>query len=158
MILVVRELSRYEDVCRKAKEEVKDVFGARERELQRKKQLDRIRDRNPRNRQQIQQAETELVKATAELSKTVHNIEDKASTFERQKLHDVKGILLDFISVEMGYHAKALETLSSAFQLVHVIDEDSDLEVSYIKCLRLLKIYLLINKSVFVTSKEKWIG
>lgn len=76
------------------------------------------------------QAETELVKATAELSKTVHNIEEKASTFERQKLHDVKSILLDFISIEMGYHARALEVLSKTYSLVDGVNEDSDLEVS----------------------------
>ncbi|XP_066255158.1 CBY1-interacting BAR domain-containing protein 1 [Euwallacea similis] len=125
---VVGELSRYHDICKKAKEEVRNVFGAREREVQRKRQLDRIRDRNPKNRQQILQAETELVKATAELSKTVRTIEDKTSSFERQKLHDVKSILLDFISIEMGFHAKALEVMSRAFTATEAIDEESDLK------------------------------
>ncbi|CAG9769062.1 unnamed protein product [Ceutorhynchus assimilis] len=125
---VVGEFSRYEDVCKKVKEEIKDIFAARDKEVQRKRQLDRIRDRNPRNRQQIMQAETELVKATAELSKTVHNIEEKATTFERQKLHDLKSILLDFISIEMGYHARALEEMTKAYSLVDAIDEESDLE------------------------------
>ncbi|XP_066143560.1 CBY1-interacting BAR domain-containing protein 1 [Euwallacea fornicatus] len=125
---VVGELSRYQDICKKAKDEIRDVFGAREREVQRKRQLDRVRDRNPRNRQQILQAETELVKATAELSKTVHTIEDKTSSFERQKLHDIKSILLDFISIEMGFHAKALEVMSRAFTAIETIDEESDLK------------------------------
>ncbi|XP_050301466.1 CBY1-interacting BAR domain-containing protein 1 [Anthonomus grandis grandis] len=133
---VVGELSRYEDICKRAREEVKDIFAAREREVQRKRQLDRIRDRNPRNRQQISQAETELVKATAELSKTVHHIEEKASTFERQKLHDVKSVLLDFISIEMGYHARALEVLTKAYASVDGIDESADLE-EFKKSLRL---------------------
>lgn len=50
---VIREFSQYENVCKQAKEEVKQIFNARDRELSRKKQLDRIREKNPRNRQQI---------------------------------------------------------------------------------------------------------
>ncbi|ENN73665.1 hypothetical protein YQE_09742, partial [Dendroctonus ponderosae] len=114
---VVGEFSKYEDICKRAREEVRDIFAAREREMQRKKQLDRIREKNPRNRQQIMQAETEVAKATAELSKTVHTIEEKASTFEKEKLHDLKAILLDFIRIEMGYHARSLEVLTGAFSL-----------------------------------------
>ncbi|KAL1512946.1 hypothetical protein ABEB36_002445 [Hypothenemus hampei] len=127
-VRVVEELSKYEEICKRVKEEVKDIFAAREREVQRKRQLDRIRDRNPRGRQEIMQAETELVKATAELSKTIHTIEDRSSSFERQKLHDLKSILLDFIAIEMGYHARALEILTKSFKCINDINEESDLQ------------------------------
>lgn len=70
------------------------------------------------------------MKATAEVSKTVHNIEEKTTTFERQKLHDIKSILLDFITTELGYHAKALEILTKIYRQVNAIDEDADLQVS----------------------------
>lgn len=50
---VVNELSRYESICKHVKEEVKDIYSAREREINRKRQLDRLRERNPRSRQQI---------------------------------------------------------------------------------------------------------
>lgn len=50
---VIKQFSKYENICKHAKEEVKQIFGAREKELNRKKQLDRIREKNPRNRQQI---------------------------------------------------------------------------------------------------------
>lgn len=50
---VINEFSRYEDICKHVKEEVKDIYIAREREMNKKRQLDRIKDRNPRNRQQI---------------------------------------------------------------------------------------------------------
>ncbi|KAF2882394.1 hypothetical protein ILUMI_23764 [Ignelater luminosus] len=125
---VVREFSQYENVCKQAKEEVKQIFNARDRELSRKKQLDRIREKNPRNRQQIIQAETELVKATAEVSRTINNLEEKITAFERQKLHDIKAILLNFLAVEIGYHAKALEQLTKAYQDINSIDERADLK------------------------------
>lgn len=50
---VINQLSQYEDVCKRTRDDVKLGFSVRERELQRKKQYDRLRDRNPRNRQQI---------------------------------------------------------------------------------------------------------
>lgn len=50
---VVAELSQYEVICKHAKDEVKHTFVLREKEINRKKQLDKIRERNPRNRQQI---------------------------------------------------------------------------------------------------------
>ncbi|CAH1991213.1 unnamed protein product [Acanthoscelides obtectus] len=125
---VVSELSKYEQICKNVKEEVKEIYAIRDRELTRRRQLDRIRERNPRQRQQIIQAETDLVKATAEVSKSIHNLEEKTTRFEKQKLHDIKKILLDFISVEIGYHAKALEIFTKAYNDVNSINEERDLE------------------------------
>lgn len=126
---VISGLSRYETICKHAKDEVKQIYAAREKEMQRKKQLDRIRERNPRNRQLVVKAETELVKATAEVSRTIHTLEEQITTFERQKLHDMKEILLDFVVTEIGYHAKSLEILTKAYQDVNSINEETDLEV-----------------------------
>ncbi|RZC43141.1 protein FAM92A1, partial [Asbolus verrucosus] len=125
---VIKEFGCYEDICKHAKDEVKQIYNAREREIARKRQLDKIKERNPRNRQQLIQAETELVKASADFSKTLHNLEEKSIEFEKQKIHDIKSILLDFISIEMGYHAKALEVLTNAYKGINAIDEEADLE------------------------------
>lgn len=50
---VINEFARYEDICKHVKDEVKDIYTARDREMNKKRQLDRIKERNPRNRQQI---------------------------------------------------------------------------------------------------------
>lgn len=70
------------------------------------------------------------MKASAEFSKTLRNLDEKSTEFEKQKLHDIKSILLDFVSVEMGYHARALEVLTNAYKGISSIDEEADLEVS----------------------------
>lgn len=75
------------------------------------------------------QAETELVKASAEFSRNLQNMAGKSVEFEKQKLHDIKSIFLDFVTIEMGYHAKALEVLTSAYKSINTINEDTDLEV-----------------------------
>lgn len=76
------------------------------------------------------QAETELVKASAEVSRSIHNLEEQTLKFEKQKLHDIKYILLDFVATEMGYHAKALEILTEAYNEIQDVDEEKDLHVS----------------------------
>lgn len=50
---VVEGLGKYEAICKHAKDDVKQIYFSRDRELARKRQLDRLRERNPRNRQQI---------------------------------------------------------------------------------------------------------
>ncbi|XP_022914279.2 CBY1-interacting BAR domain-containing protein 1 isoform X2 [Onthophagus taurus] len=133
---VVNEFSQYENICKHAKDEVKQIYAARTKEISRKRQLDRAKERNPRNRQQIVQAESELVKASAEVSKTINNLEEQITSFEKQKLHDLKVILLDFVATEIGYHAKCLELLTKAYKAVDRIDEESDLQ-EFKKSLRL---------------------
>ncbi|KAK9888728.1 hypothetical protein WA026_000954 [Henosepilachna vigintioctopunctata] len=125
---VVAEFSKYDNICKQVKEEIKQIFNAKDKEISRKRQLDRIRERTPKNRQQIVQAEAELIRASAEVSKTIQNIEDKTTNFEKQKLHDMKEIFLDFIAIEMGYHSKALQVLTKIFELMYNIDEKSDLQ------------------------------
>lgn len=50
---VVNGLAQYENVCKRAKEDVKQIYSVRDKELTRKRQLDKLREKNPRNRQQI---------------------------------------------------------------------------------------------------------
>ncbi|PNF41586.1 Protein FAM92A-A [Cryptotermes secundus] len=125
---VVSELSQYEDICKHAKEEVKNTFVVRNQELARRKHLDRVRERNPRNRQQISLAETELLKASANVSRTVKALEEQIDMFEKKKLHDIKSLFLTFVTIELGFHTKAIEFFTKAYQEIADIDENEDLE------------------------------
>lgn len=125
---LVSELSQYEDICKHAKEEVKNTFVVRNQELARRKHLDRVRERNPRNRQQISLAETELLKASANVSRTVKALEEQIDMFEKKKLHDIKSLFLTFVTIELGFHTKAIEFFTKAYQEIADIDEDEDLE------------------------------
>lgn len=50
---VVNEFARYDGICKHVKDEVKDIYVARDKEINKKRQLERIKERNPRNRQTI---------------------------------------------------------------------------------------------------------
>ena len=49
------------------------------------------------------------------------------SYFLRSLLQKIFG---EFVTVEMTFHAKALEVYTTAFQNIQMVDEDEDLEVS----------------------------
>nr|XP_034173122.1 protein FAM92A-like isoform X5 [Osmia lignaria]XP_034173127.1 protein FAM92A-like isoform X5 [Osmia lignaria] len=125
---IIAPLSQYATICKHARDDVKNTFAARDKELTRKRHLDRLRERNPRNRQMISQAESELMKASVEVSRVVKGLEEQIDSFEKRKLHDLKTLLLDFVAIELSFHAKALELLTKAYQDVSEIDEVKDLE------------------------------
>lgn len=64
-----------------------------------------------------------------EMTRVVKGLEEQIDSFEKQKLHDVKSILLDFITIELCFHTKAVELLTKGFQDISDIDEVKDLQV-----------------------------
>lgn len=50
---VIGELCQYETICKHAREELKHTMNVREKEMSRKKVLDKAKERQPFNRQQI---------------------------------------------------------------------------------------------------------
>ncbi|XP_046822528.1 protein FAM92A-B isoform X1 [Vespa crabro] len=129
---VVAPLSQYATICKHARDDVKNTFSARDKELTKRKQLDKIREKNPRNRQMIKryqsQAESELMKAAVEVSRVIKGLEEQIDSFERRKLHDLRNVLLDFVTIEMSFHTKAIELLTKAYQDIADINETKDLE------------------------------
>ncbi|EZA52912.1 hypothetical protein X777_07657 [Ooceraea biroi] len=126
---IIAPLSQYAMICKHACDDVKNTFAARDREFTGRRQLDKIRERNPRNRQ-MSQAESELMKASVEMSRVVKGLEEQINSSERRKLHDLKSVLLDFVTIELRFHRKARELLTKAYQDIVSIDEIKDLEDS----------------------------
>ncbi|RLU19673.1 hypothetical protein DMN91_008230 [Ooceraea biroi] len=108
--------SQYAMICKHAPDDVKYTFAARDREFTGRRQLNKVRERNPRNGQMVSQAESELMKAFVEMSRVVKGLEEQINSFERRKLHDLKSVLLDFVTIELRFHRKALELLTKAYQ------------------------------------------
>uniref|UniRef100_A0A2A4J9W7 BAR domain-containing protein n=1 Tax=Heliothis virescens TaxID=7102 RepID=A0A2A4J9W7_HELVI len=125
---VVGELCQYETICKHAREELKHTMNVREKELARKKVLDKARERQPFNRQQVTYAESELLKASAEMSRTAKGLSEQTEFFERRKLQQLKTLLSDFVMIEMSFHAKAVELLTVAYQQISDINDKADLE------------------------------
>ncbi|CAK1602819.1 unnamed protein product [Parnassius mnemosyne] len=126
---VIGELSQYETICKHAREELKHTMNVREKEMARKKVLDKARERQPFNRQQVTYAESELLKATAEMSRTAKGLSEQTEFFERRKLQQLKSLLSNFVMIEMTFHARAIELFTVAYQQIADINDRADLEL-----------------------------
>ncbi|XP_028820024.1 CBY1-interacting BAR domain-containing protein 1 isoform X1 [Denticeps clupeoides] len=126
---VVEPLKSYGTVVKLKREDLKTTQNARNREAKQMQQLERMRHRNPSDRQIISQAESELQRASMDATRTTRQLEETIDDFEKQKILDIKKIFGEFVTVEMAFHAKALEVYTTAFQHIQNIDEEGDLEV-----------------------------
>uniref|UniRef100_A0A3Q2ZSZ8 CBY1 interacting BAR domain containing 1 n=1 Tax=Kryptolebias marmoratus TaxID=37003 RepID=A0A3Q2ZSZ8_KRYMA len=126
---VIEPLKSYGAVVKRKREDLKTTQSARDREAKQMARLERTRLRNPSDRQIIRQAESELQRATMDATRTTKQLEETIDEFERQKIQDIKKVFGEFVTVEMAFHAKALEIYTLAFQSIQSVDEDADLEV-----------------------------
>ncbi|KAL7381121.1 hypothetical protein ABVT39_000875 [Epinephelus coioides] len=124
---VVEPLKSYGAVVKRKREDLKMTQSARDREAKQMAQLERTRQRNPSDRHII--AETELQKATMDATRITRQLEEIIYEFEKQKIRDIKKIFCEFVTVEMSFHAKALELYTLAYQSIQSVDEEEDLEV-----------------------------
>ncbi|XP_062524325.1 CBY1-interacting BAR domain-containing protein 1 isoform X2 [Bombyx mori] len=125
---VIGELSQYDTICKHAREEVKHAMNVRDKELARKKVLDKARERQPFNRQQVTYAESEFMKTSAEMSRSAKSLSEQTEFFEKRKLQQLKNLLSDFVTIEMAFHAKAVELLTVGYQQIDEINDKADLE------------------------------
>uniref|UniRef100_M3XHV0 CBY1 interacting BAR domain containing 1 n=1 Tax=Latimeria chalumnae TaxID=7897 RepID=M3XHV0_LATCH len=126
---VIEPLKSYGTVIKLKRDDLKAMLSARTREAKQMAQLERTRQRNPSDRHIIQQAESELQRATMDATRTTQQLEETIDNFEKQKIKDVKKIFGEFITIEMAFHAKALEVYTTAYQHIQSIDDEEDLEV-----------------------------
>ncbi|KAG1947099.1 protein FAM92A [Pimephales promelas] len=128
-VKVIEPLKAYGNIVKTKREDLKQTQIARSRESKQMQQLERMRQRNPSDRQIISQAESELQRATMDATRTTRQLEETIDDFEKQKIRDIKKILGEFVTVEMAFHAKALEIYTCAYQDIQNVDEEGDLEV-----------------------------
>ncbi|XP_032391858.1 CBY1-interacting BAR domain-containing protein 1 isoform X1 [Etheostoma spectabile] len=126
---VIEPLKSYGAVVKRKREDLKTTQSARDREAKQMAQLERTRQRNPSDRQIISQAESDLQRATMDATRTTKQLEETIDEFEKQKIRDIKKIFGEFVTVEMSFHAKALEVYTLAYQSIQSVDEEEDLEV-----------------------------
>ncbi|CAM4587249.1 unnamed protein product [Lepidochelys kempii] len=124
---VVDPLKSYGTIVKLKRDDLKATLTAKNREAKQLSQLERTRQRNPSDRHII--AESDLQRASMDATRTSRQLEETIDNFEKQKIKDIKSIFSEFITIEMLFHGKALEIYTAAYQNIHNIDENDDLEV-----------------------------
>ncbi|KAM4534253.1 CBY1-interacting BAR domain-containing protein 2-like [Odontesthes bonariensis] len=75
------------------------------------------------------QAEVNVQKASNNAQHSMRKLEETITEFQKQKLEDIKRIFTDFITVEMLFHAKALEVFTHTHCNLEAINTQKDLEL-----------------------------
>nr|XP_046227712.1 CBY1-interacting BAR domain-containing protein 2-like isoform X2 [Scatophagus argus] len=126
---VVAPLKAYGDIVKNKKADLKKFNNDLRRELKELQKLEKIQMMNPADRQSISQAEVSAQKATNNAQRSVRQLEETITDFQKQKLEDIKTIFTDFITVEMLFHAKALEVYTHTYNNLEAMNTQKDLEL-----------------------------
>ncbi|XP_036605958.1 CBY1-interacting BAR domain-containing protein 2 [Trichosurus vulpecula] len=125
---VINPLRLYGTRIKQTRNEIKKSNKVRDNEIKQLEKLERLRQKSPSDRHTISQAETNVQKASVDASRTTHQLEETIDIFQKQKLKDIQQIFSDFVTIEMVFHAKAVEVYSKAFQILENYDLERDLE------------------------------
>ncbi|KAF6077471.1 hypothetical protein HJG60_004910 [Phyllostomus discolor] len=127
-VKVVNPLKLYGAQIKQTRAEIKKFKRVRNNEIKQLEKLEKLRQKSPWDRQTISQVETSVQKASGDTGRTTHQLEETVDAFQKQKLKDLQKMLSDFVTVELVFHAKAVEVYSSAFQTLEDCDLERDLE------------------------------
>ncbi|KAK5608209.1 hypothetical protein CRENBAI_002411 [Crenichthys baileyi] len=87
---VVTPLKAYGYIVKNKRAELKNLSADLNREHKELQKLEKIRLRNPADRQSISQAEVSAQKASTNAQRSIKQIEETITEFQRQQLEDVK--------------------------------------------------------------------
>ncbi|KAM5296775.1 CBY1-interacting BAR domain-containing protein 2 isoform 2-T2 [Glossophaga mutica] len=131
-VKVVNPLKLYGAQIKQTRAEIKKFKRVRNNEIKQLEKLEKLRQKSPWDRQMIHlsqsQAETSVQKALGDTGRTTHQLEETVDAFQMQKLKDLQKMFSDFVTIELVFHAKAVEVYSSAFQTLGGCDLERDLE------------------------------
>ncbi|XP_032709723.1 protein FAM92B isoform X2 [Lontra canadensis] len=125
---VICPLKLYGAHIKQTRAEIKKFKQVQKNEMKQLEKLEKLRQKSPSDRQMISQAETGVQRASVDASRITHQLEEVIDTFQKQKLKDLQKIFSDFVTIEIVFHAKAVEVYSSAFQILESYDLERDLE------------------------------
>ncbi|KAK2859296.1 hypothetical protein Q5P01_003916 [Channa striata] len=124
---VVAPLKAYGDIVKNKRADLKKLNTDLKRELKELQKVEKIRLKNPADRQSI--AEVSAQKSSNNAQRSIRQLEETITDFQRQKLEDVKRIFIDFLTVEMLFHAKALEVYTHTCHNLEEMNTLKDLEL-----------------------------
>ncbi|KAM4018586.1 LOW QUALITY PROTEIN: CBY1-interacting BAR domain-containing protein 2 [Anomaloglossus baeobatrachus] len=143
---VVNPMKSYGPLIKEKRAEIKKFNTVRNKEIKELQKLEKLRHRAPSDRHMIlkassflflrpstsllssSQAESSVQKASVDAARTTQQLEEIIDNFQQQKIKDIQKIFSDFLTVEMIFHARALEVYTNAFHGLQDCDLERDME------------------------------
>ncbi|XP_056381499.1 CBY1-interacting BAR domain-containing protein 2 [Hyla sarda] len=125
---VVNPIKMYGPLIKEKRAEIKKFNTVRNKEIKELQKLEKLRHRAPSDRHMISQAESSVQKASVDAARTTQQLEEIIDNFQQQKIKDIQKIFSDFLTIEMIFHARALEVYTNAFHRLQDCDLEKDME------------------------------
>lgn len=125
---IVEPLKLYGAQIKQTQAEIKKFKRVQNNEIKQLEKLEKLRQRSPSDRQMICQAENIVQRASVAASHTIWQLEGTVDAFQRRKLEDLQSIFLDFVTIEMVFHTKAVAVYSIACRTLGCYDPEWDLQ------------------------------
>ncbi|KAG8562504.1 hypothetical protein GDO81_015703 [Engystomops pustulosus] len=125
---VVNPMKMYGPLIKEKRAEIKKFNTVRNKEIKELQKLEKLRHRAPSDRHMISQAESSVQKASVDAARTTQQLEEVIDNFQQQKITDIQKIFSDFLTIEMVFHARALEVYTNAFHRLQDCDLEKDME------------------------------
>ncbi|EDL11633.1 mCG51395, isoform CRA_b [Mus musculus] len=123
---VISPLKLYGAQIKQTRADIKKCKRVQNNEIKQLEKLEKLRQKSPSDRQMI--AETSAQRASVDTNRSTLHLVETVDAFQEQKLKDLRRIFSDFVTIEMVFHAKAVEVYSSAFQTLENYDLERDLQ------------------------------
>ncbi|CAH8544162.1 unnamed protein product [Schistosoma turkestanicum] len=131
---VVNPLAAYGEEIKHIKNNLKTESAARRKEIMNMRKLEKSSTLGSARDATItvqsssgKPVELQLHNAMNNANKSTNNVERCVLDFEGRRVKGLKRIITDFIQIELLWHAKALETLTSAYNAIQSLHEEADL-------------------------------
>ncbi|EGV94111.1 Protein FAM92B, partial [Cricetulus griseus] len=128
---VISPLKLYGAQIKQTRADIKKCKRVQNNEIKQLEKLEKLRQKSPSDRQMIVSfllAETSAQRASVDTNRSTHHLAETVDAFQEQKLKDLRRIFSDFVTIEMVFHAKAVEVYSSAFRTLESYDLERDLQ------------------------------
>ena len=115
---VIGELSFSRCRCKHAAFNIDVALKCQKEELRRRKELNKIKESTPFDKQKSTKAQSALLASSIEVDKAFACLEEELETFEQQRVEEIRAILLAFTESELMYHSRALELYTKGFNIL----------------------------------------
>ena len=115
---VIGELSLSRCRCKQATFNIDFALKSQKDEQRKEKYLKKIKETEPLDKHKFTKAQTALLASKVETEKAFHSLKEELESFDKQRVEELRAVLLAFTESELKYHSHALELYSRGFNML----------------------------------------
>lgn len=115
---VIGELSLSRCRCKQASFNIDHAMKTRKEEYRKEKYFKKIKESEPTDNQKFARAHSSLLASVLETEKAFQALTEELESFDKQRIAELRAVLLSFTKSELNYHSHALELYSKGYNML----------------------------------------